>query len=251
MTGHSDLHVSFQDIVDGENSPVDTRVAISRIRELIPTTITNPLAAVTPEASIQQDLMKEFSSLPFAASQCMMAISYLFYGIISSTWDKYSTGEFGLKVHVKSAGIPIGAGLGSSAAFSVATAGALVRLYFRMNQPDPYGEQHISPGTLEVINAWAFVGEILIHGTPSGLDNTTSCYGGMVKFQRTEGGSKFENLKHVPPLNMLLINTKVPRSTKALVAGVKVLYESFSTVVSPIFASIEAITNDFLQLSER
>lgn len=232
---------------------MDTRVSIARVRELIPLTIANPLAAVTPDALIQQELLKEFSALPFAANQCMMAIAYLFFGIVSTTWDQFvNNRNLGLKMHVQSAGIPIGAGLGSSAAFSVATVGAFVQLYFKINEPEQqWGQERINLSVLETINAWAFVGEILIHGTPSGLDNTTSCYGGMVKFRRVDGGSKFENLKHVPSLNMLLINTKVPRSTKALVAGVKVLFESFPTVVSPIFASIDAITMEFLELAEK
>ncbi|CAN0281519.1 unnamed protein product, partial [Hapterophycus canaliculatus] len=34
----------------------------------------------------------------------------------------------------------------------------------------------------ERINAWAFAGETVLHGTPSGLDNTVSCYGGAIKF---------------------------------------------------------------------
>jgi mevalonate kinase len=34
------------------------------------------------------------------------------------------------------------------------------------------------------INAWAYCGECVVHGKPSGLDNTISVYGGAVKFAK-------------------------------------------------------------------
>jgi mevalonate kinase len=155
-------------------------------------------------------------------------------------------------MHVESAGLPIGAGLGSSAAFSVATAGALLQHYFKITEPtQTWGSDKLNSTILESINAWAFVGEVLIHGTPSGLDNTTSCYGGMVKFRRTEQGNVFDTLKHAPALNMLLTNTKVPRSTKALVAGVRVLHDAMPQVIQPIFNSIDHITSEFINISEK
>ena len=46
-----------------------------------------------------------------------------------------------------------------------------------------------SRSELELINAWAFAGETVLHGTPSGLDNTVSCYGGAIKFIKGMGGA--------------------------------------------------------------
>lgn len=183
----------------------------------------------------------------------MMAISYLFSGIVSIAWNNVCNGKsLGVKMQVQSAGLPIGAGLGSSAAFSVATAGAFLQLHFKMTERNQsWGSERLNNAVLESINAWAFVGEVLIHGTPSGLDNTTSCYGGMVKFRRTEQGNVFDTLKHAPTLNMLLTNTKVPRSTKALVAGVRVLHDAMPNVIQPIFASIDHITSEFIDIAEK
>lgn len=96
--------------------------------------------------------------------------------------------------------LPIAAGLGSSAAFSVATASALLDAWLK-HAGEPRGllpdatSGVTSPGTafsttsptsqgfvppskshLPLINDWAYAAEMLFHGAPSGLDNTVSTY---------------------------------------------------------------------------
>ena len=113
------------------------------------------------------------------------------------------------------------------------------------------GPMEVTPSVsaLHVINGWAFASEILLHGCPSGLDNTTSCYGGLVRFSR-KGGEKFDNISGVPALNILLVNTRVPRSTKQLVAGVRTLHGAYTDAVEPILASMDAIALRFLSMVE-
>lgn len=215
----------------------------------------------------------------------MMSISYLVGKILSSSLLQQQLGSnhknrldyYGLSMTIKSHGLPIGAGLGSSAAFSVAVAASCLRLqaYIRSttqqqdnnnnNEINIHNEsiiqstlhdnvtnnssKQIKPNAflLEVINGWAYASEILLHGTPSGLDNTTSCYGGLVKFTKNSD-EKFTNISNVPLLNIVLVNTKVPRSTKQLVASVKKLYDTYPEVVEPILNSIGAISAKFLKL---
>jgi len=102
---------------------------------------------------------------------------------------------------------------------------------------------------LPVINGWAYAAEVVIHGAPSGLDNTTSCYGGALKYDRNAG--KFDTLAKLPDIQILLTNTKVPRSTKLLVAGVRTLYDKIPTVIKPMFDAIEAISQRFLEILGR
>ena len=59
----------------------------------------------------------------------------------------------------------------------------------------------------------------------------------------------FQQLAALPPINVLLTNTKVPRKTSDLVAKVGQLYKQYPEIVKPIFDSIEAITNKFVELS--
>ena len=61
--------------------------------------------------------------------------------------------------------IPIGAGLGSSAAFSVASAAALLQLKLGL-QRRPKCDLKILQ---ERICQWAFKSEKIIHGNPSGI----------------------------------------------------------------------------------
>jgi len=52
-------------------------------------------------------------------------------------------------------------------------------------------------------------------------------------------------------MRILLTNTRVPRSTKLLVASVKVLYEELPQVIKPILESIEGISQRFLEIIAR
>lgn len=82
--------------------------------------------------------------------------------------------------------VPIGAGLGSSASISVCLSAAL---QLQMGTLDtPYSGMTTSETLLELkrINNWAFVGEMCIHGNPSGVDNTVSTGGRAVLFKRAD-----------------------------------------------------------------
>ncbi|XP_057162034.1 mevalonate kinase isoform X4 [Ursus arctos] len=78
----------------------------------------------------------------------------------------------------------------------------------------------------------------MIHGNPSGVDNAVSTWGGVVRFQQ----GKISSLKRPPALRILLTNTKVPRSTGALVASVRSRLLKFPEIVSPLLTSINAIS---------
>lgn len=74
--------------------------------------------------------------------------------------------------------LPLGAGLGSSASFCVAMSAALLALSDSVSLDMGHqGWLKFGDTELDLLNKWAFEGEKIIHGKPSGIDNTVSTYG--------------------------------------------------------------------------
>ncbi|XP_059683526.1 mevalonate kinase isoform X4 [Gavia stellata] len=127
-----------------------------------------------------------------------------------------------------------GIAAGASAPESLAT---LAFLYMCLAISAKYGWPEEE---LTLINSWAFQGERVIHGNPSGVDNAVGTWGGALRYQ----SGKITPLKRVPTLRILLTNTKVPRSTKVLVAGVKEKILKFPAIMNPVLDSIDAISQE-------
>ncbi|XP_073027797.1 mevalonate kinase-like isoform X3 [Primulina eburnea] len=137
--------------------------------------------------------------------------------------------------------LPLGAGLGSSAAFCVAISAALLALSESVKLDFSHqGWQKFGENELELLNKWAFEGEKIIHGKPSGIDNTVSTYGNMIKFRSGE----LTCIKTNMPLKMLITNTKVRRNTKALVAGVSERTMRHSNAMTAVFNAVDSISNE-------
>ncbi len=94
--------------------------------------------------------------------------------------------EKNIKLTFKS-NIPSGRGLGSSAALST-TATAACLHFFTGNKP-----------TKETINNIAYQIEKRFHANPSGVDTSTSCFGGLIFYRK-----EFEFLKTISSLNFKL-----------------------------------------------
>ena len=265
--GGAALEVMLHDI-KGENgqAPYCKRIALADVRGMF-TQAPSPAdayEAVNPDEAAIARLRAGVDETGNAnAAQCLMAICYLLGCILPEyLWADEAklnvSPSCTMKLEIRSIGLPIGAGLGSSAAFSVALSGALLRARFlAVREEPPYRQDAIADAAegvvppaelLPILNKWAYAAEVVIHGAPSGLDNTTSCFGGAVKFKRDAG--TFDVIPQLPSLDILLTNTRVPRSTKLLVAGVRVLHDKMPAVVQPILASIEAISQRFLQIVE-
>ncbi|KAL7692614.1 putative ribosomal protein S5 domain 2-type [Plasmopara halstedii] len=146
----------------------------------------------------------------------------------------------GLRVEVKACGLPISAGLGSSAAMSVALSGAFAELSSNPRKHE-----------LEFVNGYAFAAEVILHGTPSGADNTVACYGGTLLYQ-TLPDMSFERIQcPLDQFRFLLVNTCVPRSTREQVAIVRKRYDSDREAVQKQFDTIKQLVEKFVALSEQ
>lgn len=134
--------------------------------------------------------------------------------------------------------LPTGAGLGSSAAYAACLSGALLVLSGKV-VPETLvttAEPGIRKDAQMMASKWAFTSEVIMHGKPSGIDNTTCSMGGVNSFKNGQTVSLEAN-----GLQMMLVNTQVPRSTKALLQIVSDRLKKHPQVINPILDSMDAI----------
>ncbi|VEU24224.1 DEKNAAC105477 [Brettanomyces naardenensis] len=144
--------------------------------------------------------------------------------------------------------LPIGAGLGSSASMSVCLAAAFGYIGGHVKEATVCRDSKIAHDSEECtfIDQWAFMGEKCIHGNPSGIDNAVATHGGAVMFQRMGNSlpSVRTAMRNLPPMKLLLTNTKTPRRTATLVAGVSKLVTDYPKSTAHILDAMEAIARE-------
>ncbi len=118
-------------------------------------------------------------------------------------------------------------GIGASAASCVAMARALSE-YFQLNLTD------------EEINQIAYEGEKGYHGTPSGIDNTASTFGGLIWFEKKDD-PVMDRIDILNPVEIVMGNTGKVADTTAAVAGVRNRKEDHPDKYAEIFKRAENI----------
>jgi mevalonate kinase len=130
--------------------------------------------------------------------------------------------------------IPLGCGLGSSAALSVAATAGFLKLFTGKNF------------SKETINQLAYQIETYFHQNPSGVDNTASCFGGLIYYRK-----EFEFLKNISFLNfkipkefsLFLIDSGKPEEdTKTMVKMVTEKYKKNLSLMESILFDMEKTT---------
>ena len=102
--------------------------------------------------------------------------------------------------------LPVGCGMGSSAALAVALVRALAAREGRV-------------ADFETCFRQAFVVERVFHGNPSGVDHAVSALGGVVRYRRE--GPEIVPLPAFAPLRLVVANTGTPGNTAAMVEQVR------------------------------
>jgi len=99
---------------------------------------------------------------------------------------------------------------------------------------------------VEKINEAAYEGERAYHGTPSGIDNTASTYGGLIWFVKNLSGGKntMDLLQSPKKMPLVIANSGITASTTEVVADVRRLREA-----NP--EKFEKIFNEYKALSEK
>ncbi|KAJ7977989.1 Mevalonate kinase [Quillaja saponaria] len=206
---------------------------ISRIKEALPAS--SPLSSIPTSCSMEYArsiaALVEEQNIPEAKIG-------LAAGISAFLWLYTSIQGFKPATVVITSELPLGSGLGSSAAFCVALSAALLAFSDSVSLDiNHQGWLVFGEKEHELVNRWAFEGEKIIHGKPSGIDNTVSTYGNMIKFR----SGSLTRIKTNMPLKMLITNTKVRRNTKALVAGVSERTLRHPDAMSFVFSAVDSI----------
>jgi mevalonate kinase len=118
-------------------------------------------------------------------------------------------------------------GIGASAASCVAIARALSK-HYDMNLSD------------EEINYIAYEGEKGYHGSPSGIDNTASTFGGLIWFEKGDNNI-MDKISPPNPIEIVMGNTGKIADTSAAVAGVRERKEKNPEKYSEVFDRAENI----------
>ncbi len=117
--------------------------------------------------------------------------------------------------------IPVGSGMGSSAStFTAFTAAYLKFIDIEVS--------------LDEISKIAYEAECIVHGKPSGIDNTITTYGGVIAYRKSEGFLRI-NAKLSEEYVWLIADTGVRRSTGDLVRKVLELYDKYVDIFMPLY----------------
>ncbi len=137
--------------------------------------------------------------------------------------------------------------MGSSAAYSSCLASALIYTHGRAALAQEKNAR-IGADDATLINSWAFLAEKVLHGNPSGVDNSVSVHGGALAFTRAHARNgllqnEMAGLRGFESVRFLLTNTKVGRDTKKLVANVGKQLEEEPERVQARMDAIQAIAD--------
>ncbi|MBI5035154.1 MAG: mevalonate kinase [Chloroflexi bacterium] len=155
--------------------------------------------------------------------------------------------NFSVRIHST---LPIGGGLGSGAAVSVAIARALGKFLSELDA-DKRGQTRKndfnprSSAVLRVqlssqdISDLAYEVEKLHHGTPSGIDNTVIAFEQPVYFTK---GNPIESFRVAQPFTIAIADTGIAAPTKIAVGDVRRAWEANRATYESLFDEIAEIT---------
>jgi mevalonate kinase len=148
----------------------------------------------------------------------------------------------GLGVQIRT-DLPIGRGMGSSAALAVALIRALANREGR--QAD-----------IEECIRLGFLMERVFHGEPSGIDHTVSAHGGALLYRRTAEGPIWSRLP-IPNLPLVVLDSGVAGDTSLQVAGVRSrlpgaepLLEMIGALVEDVVGLLSSPTPDLMMVGD-
>lgn len=192
--------------------------------------------------------LKTLSNYDDVKLNTLSSTIYLMIGIFNeNNLTKLRTG-FNIEL---TSDMTVGAGLGSSASFAICLSAAFYtfcQIEQNLNFPKEFNtNSEVMKNSQEIISKWAFCSERIMHGNPSGLDNTICTFGNIVKFYK---GVSPTIIKLKTPLNILLVDTKVTRSTMTLVENVRKLKNNHPKMIDSIIDAMGYLVEDTVEVLE-
>ncbi|MFO8017561.1 MAG: mevalonate kinase [Promethearchaeia archaeon] len=139
-------------------------------------------------------------------------------------YNRYNFDLLGIRVIISSK-LFMGGGLGSSASTSVALITALGDFFDLALENSQ-------------ISDFAFEMEKIVHGTPSGIDNTICTYGNILIYQNKQ----FKILNNIPKFDIMITYTNMDHSTKKAIQKIADLREKKKQYVDDLFYTIGQLT---------
>lgn len=254
------------------------RVGLAEVRQLCShTTCTRETAYAVGPSIIDLKLIASISDVLHQAAACQVGdklsgasnsndydmmkralIAFLF--LCAVLFDPTTLQPFALHITTS---VPLAAGLGSSASFSVALCTVLLRVSGLLTSEASKdaasatassSRHHLSASERELIRKWSFVIETMFHERPSGIDNTIVTFGGLGSFEIGEFRPLLHPCASQParrssgpfPFRVLLVNTRVQRSTRDLVLRVRQASERRPRLYEAIFSAIGTLVDEFI-----
>ncbi|KAL7288103.1 hypothetical protein TKK_0017888 [Trichogramma kaykai] len=249
-------HLYFSELASSSENHVHIDMPLVSLNKKVPLSLirSNLLAPDFPMLSIVghdifYDKIEAFVKLLECADPRQFhSLLCLFYALTQTVQDRGLTVKpFKIKLETE---LPIGAGAGSSASFAVCLTAAFIQ-WARLQSPeaDAASLSSFDFETLGQVSTHAYNCEKIMHGRPSGIDNSVCTYGAVIQFQRNEpikcrtlGDKQFR---------ALLVDTKVGRSTKDLVARLAQLKSSYPQIFDKVINAIDEVSLCAIDLFHR
>ncbi|VDN03081.1 unnamed protein product [Thelazia callipaeda] len=188
----------------------------------------------------------------------ILAFWYLLLGVVQRKRQTFADQNIlAVKVTIRFK-LPSCIGLGSSGAYCVCIAAALLQTAGLIPAPsipvNDEGSLTWEDKHLDMIRKWSAAAESLIHGRASGLDAAVCTYGGVACFKPgtcIQHLRKLSKLFSLPDLRVILVNSRIERNTSRMVQTVKERLKKFPDVVESIFNAIDAISLDAAKILHR
>ena len=143
-----------------------------------------------------------------------------------------------------SSDIPVGFGLGSSAAYNICIVNGICLLINKLLNNNIFNKKDI----LLLSNE----SEKMFHnGTPSGIDASCSLFGGIILFNSIHNQKNIKiplNNFFIEKINFILINTKIQRNAGEFIKNVSNFKKNNSKLFTDIINEIGEVTNDITEL---